>query len=102
MQDLIATKRLKYDGVTYNPGDAFKAKPKDAKLWIAIKKARPASDEATVAAEPQFEQPKPRKGRPAKVEFVPVAEPAEPAEEPESPDAPVDDAAAAEPEQDAE
>ena len=40
MPVLIATRTVRIGGTEYKPGDSFEAPDKDAKRWIAIKKAR--------------------------------------------------------------
>lgn len=42
MDDLIATKSLIYNTRRLSAGDVFQARPRDAKLLIAIKKAKTA------------------------------------------------------------
>lgn len=48
-RELVATKPLKYGTRRLLPGDVFEAKKKDAKLLVAIKKARPTTGEGRVA-----------------------------------------------------
>lgn len=40
--DLIATKKLRYDGRSLKPGEAFTASNRDGRLLVGIKKAKEA------------------------------------------------------------
>jgi hypothetical protein len=48
MPDLIATKPFPYAGKNRNVGDRFEAKSRDARLLIAIRKARLATDDDVI------------------------------------------------------
>lgn len=52
MQKLIATKSMTYATRRLMPGDAFEARPADARLLIAIKKAKADRVPGTVPAPP--------------------------------------------------
>lgn len=52
MHELIATKSLSYGGKRLEQGDDFKAKPRDARVLVAIGKAKHAPVEAAPLAPP--------------------------------------------------
>ncbi|WP_242137372.1 MULTISPECIES: hypothetical protein [unclassified Sphingomonas] len=51
MPDLIATRSLRYATRALTAGDPFQASNKDARILVAIKKARPASVEEAAQSE---------------------------------------------------
>jgi hypothetical protein len=42
MQDIIAVKAINYGGKKFNPGDKIPARPRDAKVLLALGKAKPS------------------------------------------------------------
>ncbi|RZM13203.1 MAG: hypothetical protein EOP67_65200, partial [Sphingomonas sp.] len=57
MPDLIATRDMRYATRALQAGDPFQASSQDARILIAIKKARPADEQAnTTPTEPTIDE----------------------------------------------